>query len=286
MYPVLFTIAGMPVTSFFFMVMIASFAGTAVAVHFARKEGASEVAILDMAIIAVIAGVIGARIFHVLFEDTALTTGDPHYYWNNPMAVFYFWQGGFVSLGAFIGALVSWLTYYRIRKLDTLRYLDLAGMAVPVIIFFVRVGCILAGCCYGKVTDFWIYLSFPEGSTAHYYMGDAHLHATQLYNMLNAVVMFGVIYIVYLKRKHYGVIGATFLIYYGVTRFFIEFLRGDTDRGMYFGGLISNGQIVMTGFLLLGIGMLWYARRGEPILLSSRTSGLKDPRSGMQGKDI
>jgi len=227
--------------------MIAALLATYVAVKFAKREGIQEVAILDMAIIAVIASIIGSRIFHILVEA-------PGYYWEDPIRVFYFWQGGFVSLGAFIATIIGWIIYFRYKKLNTLQMFDIGYMVAPIIIFFVRVGCLLTGCCYGKPTDFFFSLTYTDpGSTAFYYHPNEALHATQIYNMLNAVVMFGVLYLVYRKRKFFGQILSVFLMYYGVTRFMIEFLRGDEDRGLYFGGAVSTGQIVMSVAFLVGL---------------------------------
>jgi len=229
--------------------MIASLAATFAGLRIGKKEGMSEVAILDMAIVGVIAAILGARIFHILVEA-------PGYYWEDPVRVFYFWQGGFVSLGAYIGAIIGWITYFKIKKLNVLQYLDLGAIVAPIIIFFVRVGCFLTGCCYGKPTNFPISLTFSDpGSTAYYYYPSTPLHATQAYNMVNAVIMFFVLYLIYRKRKFFGQVTSCFLIYYGVTRFFIEFLRGDADRGVYFNDMISTGQIVMVIAFVAGIIM-------------------------------
>jgi phosphatidylglycerol:prolipoprotein diacylglycerol transferase len=79
--------------------------------------------------------------------------------------------------------------------------------------------------------------------------------------MLNAVLMFGVLYFVYKKRKFCGQVLASFLIYYGISRFIIEFLRGDQDRGLFWGGALSTGQIVMTGTLIIGVVLYIVFRR-------------------------
>ena len=74
--------------------------------------------------------------------------------------------------------------------------------------------------------------------------------------MLNAVVMWGVVLWVYRHRTFYGQVLVTFMLYYGATRFFIEFLRGDEDRGIWFGGMLSTGQVVMVLTFLGGL-FLW-----------------------------
>ncbi|MBU4484058.1 prolipoprotein diacylglyceryl transferase [bacterium] len=256
MQPVLFSIAGVSVPAFFFMVMIATLVGTYIATKMAEKKGLEPVIILDLGIFGIIAGVLGSRIFHILVEA-------PAYYWEDPIRVFYFWQGGFVSLGAYIGAGLSWLVYLKVRKKSVLDYINNTVFAVPVVIFFVRLGCLLNGCCYGKPTDFFVHLIFtnPASTAAHYYPG-IPLHATQFYNMLNAIVLWAIMWVIHKKVKMKGKFLVTFFLYYGFSRFMIEFLRGDTDRGMWFGGNISSGQIVMSGFFIFGL-ILFFLFKGK-----------------------
>lgn len=268
MQPILFRIGDVGIPAFFFMIMVGALVGTEIARRAARNEGLSEIVILDMAIIAIIASVIGARLFHVAFEDTAIVTGDAHYYLHNPIRILYFWQGGFVSLGAFIGTIISWIAYLYIRKQPLLRYFDVMAFATPVVIFFVRIGCVLAGCCYGKPTDFFIHLVFRHpGSTAYEYFPNTPVHATQCYAMANAVVMFVLLYFVRRHRRFYGQVLSVFLMAYGLLRFFIEEpLRGDVDRGVYLDGLLSTGQIVMAGFFAGGLMIYLFARKRYPVI--------------------
>jgi phosphatidylglycerol:prolipoprotein diacylglycerol transferase len=252
MRPILFSLGPLDIPAFFFMVMLAVLTGTFYAQWLAKRDGADPVVPLDFGIISIIASVIGSRIFHILIEN-------PGYYWEKPIRVFYFWQGGFVSIGAFVFTIAAMLVYLRVRKLESLRYLDYAATAIPLSIFFVRVGCLLAGCCYGKPTDFFIHLVFKNSSSAagYYHLGTP-LHATQVYNMLNAVVMAVVLYIIYKHKKFQGQVLASFFIYYGVTRFFIEFLRGDEDRGLFFSKTLSTGQISMIVSALVGAFLYLY----------------------------
>lgn len=257
MRPYICHIGDTGVPAFFFMIMVAALAATYVGVRVAKREGLSEVYVLDMSIVAVIAAIIGSRVFHILVEA-------PAYYWERPIRVFFFWQGGFVSLGAFSAAVVSWILYLRYRKVNVLQYLDIGAVSAPVITFFVRVGCLLTGCCYGRPTDFPLSLTFTDpASTAYYYYPNIPLHATQLYNMTNAFILFVILYFLHKRRKFYGQILAVFLIYYSITRFCIEFLRGDADRGIYFDGAISTGQIVSVIALIIGIVLYVVLRKRE-----------------------
>lgn len=247
MRPILFHLGSIEVPSFFFMVMIATLSATFYASWHAKKEGADPVVLLDFGIISIIASVLGSRIFHIIIEN-------PSYYLEKPIRVFYFWQGGFVSVGAFTFTVAGMLIYLRVRRLNFFRYLDIAAVAVPVAIFFVRVGCLSAGCCYGKPTDFFFHLVFnnPNTSAGQNYLG-IPLHAAQIYDMLNALFMAVILYLIKRYKQFHGQMFAIFLLYYGVSRFFIEFLRGDRDRGLFFNNTLSTGQISMIIFFIAGV---------------------------------
>ena len=100
MRPIILHFGSFVIPAFFFMVMIASLTTTAYLYWRAEHWKTSKLVVLDMSIIFTIAGVIGARIFHVLVEY-------PKYYWAHPTYVFHFWRGGFVSYGAFLGIIIS-----------------------------------------------------------------------------------------------------------------------------------------------------------------------------------
>ena len=241
--------------AFFVMIVTGALLATFFGSYLAKREGSDPIAILDCGIIAVIAAVLGSRLFHILVES-------PVYYWKHPLRVFYFWQGGFVSIGAYIASISACIIYLWKRRLNVWRYMDLLALSVPIVIFFTRVGCLLVGCCYGKTTDFFIHLVFnnPDSTAGYQYLG-VPLHATQIYNMANALVMWGVLLLVYRYRKFYGQIMASFFMYYAVTRFFIEFLRGDEDRGLWFDGALSTGQIAMIFTFITGFGIWRYCQK-------------------------
>lgn len=237
MLPFVFQYKDIYIPTFFLMVMVASLATTFYVYRQAPKKGLSQLVVLDLALLSTFFGIIGARLFHVFFEA-------PEYYWEHPGYVFHFWQGGFVGYGVFIGITVSVLIYVKLKKLPVLRYCDLVALGCPLIVLLVRVGCLGAGCCYGKPTDFFIHLTFnnPASDAGRDFAGIA-LHATQFYDLINAILVFVVVHIVDKRKKFHGQVMLVFFMMYALIRFFIEFIRGDEDRGVYFDGLISTSQI-------------------------------------------
>ena len=259
MLPFLIHYKSITIPTFFFMVMVASLAAAFYIYYQAPKKGLSQIVVLDLAMVGTIVGIIGARLFHVFVEA-------PGYYWEHPTYVFHFWRGGFVGYGVFIGILLGVIGYLKIRKLPILKYCDLIALGCPLIVFFVRIGCLGAGCCYGTPTDFFIHLTFtnPSSDGGRDFPGVA-LHATQIYDMINAIITFGVVHWVDKRKKFQGQVMITFFMTYAFFRFWIEFLRGDEDRGVYFGGVVSTSQITGAVFILFGFILYRYWKKKYPV---------------------
>jgi phosphatidylglycerol:prolipoprotein diacylglycerol transferase len=238
------------IPTFFFMIMVASLSTTYYLLWLSKKKNMSQLAVLDIALYATIIGIIGARLFHVFFEF-------PSYYLEDPIKVFYFWQGGFVGYGAFIGVLFGTVATLKYKKLPVLEYCDLVAMACPLIIMSMRIGCVGAGCCYGKPTDFFLHFVFdhPASDAGSKFPG-IPLHATQLYDFLSATLLLIGLYYYDKYKTFHGQILLIFLGVYAFNRFLIEYLRGDVDRGVYLDGLLSTSQI--TGIIIIVIiALIW-----------------------------
>lgn len=247
------------IPSFAFMLMMASLVATTVSYKMAPSRGLSQVAVLDLGIIGTIMAVIGGRLFHIFVEGPIYASpGYSNYYWEHPTHLWQIWRGGFVSYGAFLGLGLGWVVYLRWKKLDTWAYLDhVAVFAGPFIDFFTRLGCLLAGCCYGLKSPFHdhgkylLYMVFNNRSSdAGYKFPGVPLWPTQIYSMIAAVLIFLICYWIERHRKFKGQVMMSFLMLYAFFRFWIEFLRGDMDRGVYFRDTISTAQIMSILFFV------------------------------------
>lgn len=245
------------IPAFAFSLMLASLLATAVAYKMAPRRGLSQVAVLDLAIIGTIMAVIGGRLFHVVVEEWA-------YYMQNPTHIYQIWRGGFVSYGAFIGLGTGWIVYLKWRKLDILRYLDHVCLyAGPFIILMVRLGCLLAGCCFGKPSPFdkfeyvlFIVFNNRASDAGHFHLGE-RLWPTQIWAMVYSMIIFLICYWTESRNRFKGQVTLTFLITYAVFRFGLEFFRGDEARGVYFSNSISTAQI--TGLIVIAVcAILWF----------------------------
>jgi len=171
--------------------------------------------------VAMIAGIIGARIFYVVeFFD---------HYRNNLWGVFRIDQGGLVFYGGFLLALAALWGYSRLNKLDIVRVLDVYAPAMALAHACGRIGCFLNGCCWGTPTDFLLGVEYPAGSPPALCYPGAHLHPVQLYESAEEFLLAG-LYFYLVRHKKRGVTMSSFLILYGIIRFFNEMVRGDNPK--------------------------------------------------------
>lgn len=159
----------LPIFSFGVMLLMAFLSGTWLASRRARREGIAPEALWDIAIYVFFAGVIGARILHmVLFPQ-------PGNWWEQIVRFVKIWEGGLVFYGSLIGGAVGFLLAYIlvIRRLGlrTLQIADIIAPSIALGIFFGRIGCFLNGCCFGNVADpaipAWLTVRFPPLSIPH-----------------------------------------------------------------------------------------------------------------------
>ena len=143
--------------------------------------------------------------------------------------------------------------YAKLKKLSYLAYLDTLIPFVALAQGFGRIGCFLAGCCYGRETDSFLGVIFPYGSIAP---SGIKLLPTQLFSSAGDFLLFLGLLLLAGRVRQRGVVGSAYLIAYGIGRFAMEFLRGD-DRGVAVGPL-SISQFISLFFVLFGLGLLWF----------------------------
>lgn len=125
-----------------------------------------------------------------------------------------------------------------------------------------RWGCFASGCCFGKPTDVPWAVTFTNqiAHKLHPELPSVPIHPTQIYLSLNGIIMFIILSFLYKRRSYYGQIFFTYLLLYGISRFFIEYYRYDY-RGVTFGGFLSTSQLIAIITVLLSIITLFYLAR-------------------------
>lgn len=163
--------------------------------------------------------------------------------------------------GGIVFGILGGYLYLKYFKEPIGRWADLAAPSLLLGIGIGRAGCLAAGCCYGsRTTSFWgMVFSNPRAAAPLH----IPLHPTQALEMLFGLA--SACAFVFIFRKPCKLSGAAFvwaLVVYSAFRFFIEFLRGDLDRGLYFRGRISTSQVLAVGIVLGCVAwFIYYARR-------------------------
>jgi len=156
-------------------------------------------------------------------------------------------QSGGDFYGGFIGALAAtFLFFSRNKEMPRWRVADLSAPAIALGQAIGRIGCFMAGCCYGRPSELLWSVTFKDPA-AEELVGaplGISLHPVQLYESLLSLLLFFFLIWLLQRRMFEGQVILAYTLSYAVMRFFIEFARGDDTRGFLFNGLLSTSQFV------------------------------------------
>ena len=240
MKSILFNILGFDVYGYGFMIAIGILCAIFLLNKKAKAKGYNEDHIFNMIIITIIMGILGGKVLYVITDFKNVI--------KNPSIIFTQFGYGFVIYGAIIFGILSIFLYCKKKKWNSLEVFDMVVPCVSLAQGFGRIGCLLAGCCYGGITEGPLYLVFPEGSLAP---AGIHLHPTQIYCAIFDFLLAGFLLWYYKrKEKKAGDTVSMYLIIYSIGRFLVEFLRND-PRGSV--GILSTSQFISIFVLIAGI---------------------------------
>lgn len=165
-------------------------------------------------------------------------------------------RGGFVFYGGLIGGVLGVLVYAKQFKVSFKKLLLTLIPAVPLIHAIGRIGCLCAGCCYGMEYNGFGAIIFHNSLLAP---NDVPLFPMQIVEAICNFAIFIVILLTYKKFVGTYKTLSLYLILYSITRFVLEFFRGDLIRGVYSG--ISTSQIISIILFAIGICLLVHERK-------------------------
>lgn len=296
----------------YFMLLVSGFVvAIGLGVLWARRTGVNPDVVVDLGLTMLLAGIAGARILHVLadgyFWDYVHRCTDPakvdwaisrqqcvsnDFEWDVARQLCHpkvadcwawakFWGGGLTYYGGFIGATAAAVILLRRDRFPFWKAADMAGFAIPIGLTFGRMGCLLAGCCFGSMTDLPWGMSFPAHSPASEEQAKAHLletaaaashpvHPTQVYESAACLVIAGICLFGVEPRKRYdGQVFVTFLGLYAAARCLLEILRRD-DRGGFWG--LSTSQLIGLALVAAAVGLHTLLSRRARALALARVS--------------
>ncbi len=308
MFPTFARLLGESLPAYFTLLTTGFILATFFGARWAKRSGLDHDVVIDLGLIAVLAGVGGGRILHVLadgyfWDYVHLCTDPSRVVWTTVasqaecvrlkgawdvgeavcraaerdcLAWAKFWSGGLTYYGGLLFAAAVGIWFLRRERFPLGKGVDMAGMVIPIGLFFGRLGCFFGGCCFGRTTEYAIGVSFPPHSPASVKQFEQELlaskslpslpvHPTQLYEAGGCLLIAAVLALWVHPRKRFdGQVFCLFLIAYAALRFLLEFFRAD-DRGGLLG--LSTSQLIGLA-AVAAAGWLWVllARRAERIL--------------------
>lgn len=270
MYPVIFElpdwlpfIGGEAVTSFGVFMLLAFLTGGYILRAEMRRLGEDPEKAWDLVFMAVIGGIIGAKVYYVLLN------------WDRTMADpvgMILARGGLVWYGGFILATVLVIWEIRRQKLPLPKMADAVAPALALAYAVGRVGCFMVGDDWGRPTDSWVGIAFPQGAPPtrvdiierdfgiavdpaliERYGQVVPVHPTQLYEVGMSTLIFFVLWKLRRQPKVAGWLFMLWLVLAGIERFIVEFFRAKDDR---FLGPLTLAQVISVAIVVVGaVGM-------------------------------
>ena len=221
------------------------------AVSLARREGIDAARIVDLGIVTLLTGFIGAKL--------TLYLVDARFYLDNPMEILKNLRSAGVFYGGFALAAGAARLYVRRQHLPRGKVADLAAPPLALGQAIGRIGCFMAGCCYGKTCDLPWAVRF--GDPAAFQLTGVPLgiplHPTQIYHALADLLILGVTLRLLSRRRYPGQVFWVYVLLYAVLRFVVEIFRGDAARGLFFGGALSTSQLIAIPAAIVSLVMLY-----------------------------
>ncbi len=248
MHPILFEIGSFTIYTYGFCIAVGAISGFIyMAVQGKRQFGLTFDQSNSLFLLIVISAVVGGKLF-IIFEDIP-------YYTSNPSKLLS--GSGFVFYGSLLTVIPLMLWFFRKNKVPLWPMLDVMAIVTCILHTCGRIGCFMAGCCYGKPTDsiFGVIFTSPVCQADPL---NTPLHPTQLYEA--GFIFFILLVLLFLKNKKQfdGQLFLIYLIMYAVGRGIIEIFRGDIDRGFLIQNYLSTSQFI--SLLIIGGALFFYVK--------------------------
>ncbi len=257
MYPKLISIGTFFIPTYGLLVAVAFLLALFVANRLGRRAGLNTERVTNLGIYCALMGLLGAKVFMILF--------DLDHFAHNPADIFSLstLQAAGVFHGGLIAAVIFAYYYTRRFSMPWLLTADVFAPAIALGHAIGRIGCFMAGCCYGVVCDrpWAVTYTNPEASAMSNTPLFQPLHPTQLYETGAELLVFGFLLWRWKSPRRQGEIIGLYLILSSVLRFAVEFYRFH-EQGLWFG--LSLTQWISVGLAILGAAILLAKSRPVP----------------------
>ena len=225
----------------------------------ADNAGLDGANLVDFTLWLVIWALVGAKLLLVIVELPR--------YLRDPASLLGVFRAGGVFLGGFIAAVIAAAVLLRRYKLKTLPTFDVITPSLALGQAIGRIGCLMAGCCWGAACDLPWAITYTDPVAAERLGTPLHqaVHPFPVYASLFDFGLYILLAALFARRLAAGTVFATYLVVYGIGRFTLEWTRGDVARGFVLDGLLSTSQLISLGMIAFGVGLhIWIRRRKAP----------------------
>jgi phosphatidylglycerol:prolipoprotein diacylglycerol transferase len=242
------------------MLAIAFLAGTWFALREARRLRLNEDRLVTVILVALVAGVLGARAMYVIEHVEQFRRE-----WGSVLAL---WQGGLTLYGGVVAGAAAGLVAARRLKLPMWTVADALTPSLALGMMFGRVGCFLNGCCYGHPTRLPWGVVFPEDSFAGLEFGTAPVHPSQIYFSLAGLALFALVWLLRERLRTPGVLFWLFIALFGLTRIPLDLTRAyeaEAQIARVGGWALTESQVMsFTMGLFAALMILRLRRQARP----------------------
>ena len=247
MYPVLLQFGNFELRSYGVMVALSFAIALWMSSKEAERKGLDPKLIQDFAVYGLLGGILGARIYFVLFSD-------PAYFLQNPWELLAVWHGGIGVIGSLIGGSLVAIWYCRKNNISFWRFGDILVPGIALGQTVGQLACLLNGDSYGRPTDLpWAITYTDPRSLAPL---NIPLHPIEIYEMVAYFALFLLVWKTRTKYQSDGFTLFTYLFAYGFARFLVEFFRGNPA---IFAVEIPAAQVLGAAMVVTSMsGFLWF----------------------------
>ena len=251
MHPILFSIGSLDIRAWGLMLALGIVAGLWLAVRLARGSEFKEDDLLNYAIYGTLAGLIGARLWEVVFSWDRFA--------SVPWHALMLWEGGLSIQGAVAANVLLAVWYFRSKCLSFRRFADIAAPGLILGQAIGRIGCFLNGDAFGKPTTAWYGVVYQPGTPAYDAWGTTPLVPAELFEAGADLAILAILVYLFPRRKFAGQVGLAYFVLYSAARFALEFLR--TDSLMIGGIKAAQATALLTAVIAAGLLIRYGARR-------------------------
>jgi phosphatidylglycerol:prolipoprotein diacylglycerol transferase len=205
------------IRSYGLLLAVAFLFGTWISLREARRLRLDEDRVVNVILVALVAGVLGARMLYVLEHVSEFRRE-----WGSVLAL---WQGGLTLYGGVVAGAFAGLVAARRQRLPMWVVADALTPALAIGTMFGRIGCFLNGCCYGRPTTLPWGVHFPPDSFAGLEFGNSAVHPSQLYFAALGLALFALVLALRGRFTVPGQLFWLFLLLFSLARVPLDFTR-------------------------------------------------------------